>query len=119
MQQLSALLSKPTITVGEQVKLNPSLDYLHCNILISATTRVPTSQPPALNRLYTIPAYMFIGETQCGVLEIHRGNTSVGYVRCLTKLYDFVDASIISDNKRCMAILVFFFVGCYVDAISD
>lgn len=110
IQLLQDLLSVPTIQIGEQVRLNPSLNYIHCNILISSSTRLQSPHkgytPTLISRLATIPAYFFIGETQCGVLEIHRGNTSVGYIRSLTKLYDVLDASIVSDNKRCLVLLV-------------
>lgn len=109
-QQLDSLVSRTTIQIGEQVRLNPSLDYIPCNILIGSTTYISSSSLPiqsqSSQRLYTIPAYLFIGETQCGILEVHRGNTLFGYVRCLVKLHDVLNISIVDDNKRCLVIFV-------------
>ena len=109
-QQLDSLISKITIQIGEQVHLNPSLDYIPCSILISTATYVSSSSSPiqslSSKRLYTLPAYLFIGETQCGILEVHRGNTLYGYVRCLVKLHDVLDISIVDDNKRCLVLIV-------------
>ena len=53
-----------------------------------------------------LPAYLFIGSTQFGVVEMMRGVMSVGTLRVLSKFCDFVDVAIDETNKRCIVVIV-------------
>lgn len=112
-QTLCALLPSQPIRVGEYVKLNPSLQYIACNVMLSAATKIPPNsgelealQQRLGNRLYNLPCYFFIGESQCGVVEIARGNLSVGCVRVLVKLHDVREVAIAKESNRTLTITV-------------
>lgn len=95
------------------MKLNPSLQYIACNVMLSAVTKIPPNsgelealQQRLGNRLYNLPCYFFIGESQCGVVEIARGNLSVGCVRVLVKLHDVREIAIAKESNRTLTITV-------------
>lgn len=113
IQQLITLIPRSVVKCGEQVQLNPSMDYISCNVVILPTTKIPSDSTMLQqmkeklgNRSYNLPAYLFIGSTQFGVVEMVRGVMSVGTVRVLSKFCDLVDVTIEGTNKRCIVVIM-------------
>lgn len=112
-QSLFALLPSEPVAAGELVRLNPSLEYIACNVMLSAVTKFPSQsvelqgmQERLGSRLLNVPCYLFVGESQCGVVEIERGNLSMGRVRVLMKLHDVRDVVIVEQSNRTLQITV-------------
>ena len=115
IERLVSLIPRSKVRCGEQVQLNPSMDYISCNVVITGTTKIPSDstllremKEKLGNRSYNLPAYLFIGSTQFGVVEMVRGVMSVGTVRLLSKFCDLVDVAIEETNKRCLVVIVIF-----------
>lgn len=110
---LFSLLPAEPVAAGEHVRLNPSLEYIACNVMLCTATKFPPNsaelagvQDRLGNRWFNVPCYLFLGESQCGVVEVARGNLSVGCVRVLMKLHDVMDVVIVEQSNRTLQITV-------------
>ena len=99
-----------TIPLDEQVRLNRQMEYVVCNVVLFPASLFPPSiaklQPRLRDRDYNLPAYFFAGESQFGVVEVHRGDLLTGCVRFVTKWIDVLDVTVAEKIPRCMVIAV-------------
>lgn len=121
--KLFSLIPKQSVTCGTEVQLNTAMDYLACNVVIADSTRLPSDSEVLCgvkgsleNRVYHLPSYLFLGTTQCGVVELTRGMLSTGKVRVLCKYCDLIDAKVDETNRRRIVLMVSVDVWCNLDS---
>ena len=83
IQQLITLIPRSVVKCGEQVQLNPSMDYISCNVVILPTTKIPSDST-----------------------MLQQMKEKLGKVRVLSKFCDLVDVTIEGTNKRCIVVIV-------------
>lgn len=99
-----------SLQLGEQVKLSRQMEYTVCNVVLFPKSLFPPTMESMKERLhdrvYNFPSYVFIGESQCGIIEVHRGDLSTGYVRFITKWVDVLEVDVLKANNRCLLLTV-------------
>ena len=117
IQHLLSCIPHITTPCGETVQLNTSLEYIACNVEISAHTIIPDNSSDLLqhvknqlgDRVYNLPAYIFAGNSQLGVIEILRGgmrSMTIGTVQLICKYIDLLDVAIDERTNRCIILTV-------------
>lgn len=114
LEKLFSLIPKQSVPCGTEVQLNTAMDYIACNVVIADSTRLPNDSEVLSglkgrleDRVYHLPSYLFLGATQCGVVELTRGMLSTGKVRVLCKYCDLIDAKVDETNRRRIVLMVF------------
>lgn len=86
------------------------MEYVVCNVVLFPASVFPASiarlQSRLGDRVFNMPGYLFVGESQCGVVEVQRGDLLTGRVRFVVKWIDVLDVMIAEKIPRCMVMAV-------------
>ena len=115
--RLCLLLPVIQTSCGETVQLSPSVEYIACNVELTSQTSIPDKASTLLqhvkrqlgDRGYNLPAYLFAGRSQIGVVEVLRGGSRslmAGTVQLICKYVDLLDVAMDERTNRCIVLTV-------------